>query len=761
MTLGQNSPGRDLRNRYLVLGAVMMVGLLTLVIQAYRLQITRYAEFAAKSEANFIKEVRLRADRGMIRDARGEILVDNRPSFDLFVTPAFCDQCATEVLPRALELARIPAEELEGIAAKVAAARRKAPFVPFPIKVDLGREEVDRISAHKRQLPGVDLVPVPHRYYRTGTVMSHLLGYMNEITQEELERLAKSGTTYHLGDYIGRRGLERYFESELRGKEGLRKEVVTARGETVPGLADLIQEEAIPPTPGNNLVLSIDMRLQAEAERAFPGVAGAVIAIDVRTGFIRAMVSRPGFDPNVLTGRVTPAQMAAVSKDPLQPMIFRPTAQHYSPGSTFKPITALAALRSGQFSPHTQTYCGGGYRLGSRVWRCHKDAGHGHQDVRDALKHSCNVYFFRVADTLGLDPIAAEAKALGLGQPTGIGVVAEVPGIMPTSEYHDRVSPGGYTKGMALNASVGQGDDNVTPLQLAMAYAAIANGGTLYQPQLVQRIERTDGTLLQEFKPQVVRNAAIAEEHRRVVVDALSAVVNEPGGTAYRLRLKDVQVAGKTGTAQVARIGQVRLKTSQMDYFLRHHAWFASFAPVQDPELVVVVLNEHGGGGGTDAAPTAFAVIQKYFELKAEDAGITVASAASSPIPESIRQAIPPIRPVSAVPPEVTAPSVREAAQAAQEAAARAGTEMSTPKAQGPIEEIPLEAVEAGEPGAPPSHVAQQPAVAAPVLALPLGLPAVLQTLPVNNRAPQLEAVEKPRPSPPAPGPERSQPPAP
>jgi len=629
--------------------------------------------------------------------------------------------------------------------------------------------------AHRRELPGVDLVPVPHRYYRTGTVMSHLLGYMNEITQDELERLVKANNVYHLGDYIGRRGLERFFESELRGKEGVRKEVVTARGETVAGLADLIQEQAIPPTPGNNLVLSIDMRLQAEAERAFPGVAGAVIAIDVRTGFIRAMVSRPGFDPNVLTGRVTPAQMAALSKDPLQPMIFRPTAQHYSPGSTFKPITTLAALRSKQFTPHTHTNCPGGYRLGSRVWRCHKDSGHGPQDARDAIKHSCNVWFFRVADVLGLDPIAAEAKALGLGQPTGIGVVAEVPGIMPTSEYHDRVSPGGYTKGMALNAAVGQGDDNVTPLQLAMAYAAIANGGTLYQPQLVQRIERTDGTVLQEFKPKVVRNAQIAPEHRRLVLDALQSVVNEPGGTAYSRRLKDVKVAGKTGTAQVARIGQVRLKTSQMDYFLRHHAWFASFAPADEPEVVVVVLNEHGGGGGTDAAPTAMAVIQKYFELKAEDAGITVAQAAT-PAPDAILQQTPApvaIRPASVLPPEVTAPAVREAAQAAREAAARAGTEMTTPKPVGPIEEIPLDAeVQAGEPGAPPSQVAQQPAIVPVLGPLPLGLPAELKSLsgqreatvsvPDNGaaRAPGPQVAPPPAPAPIAPAPTGQPPPS-
>lgn len=726
MTLGQQSPGRDLKNRYLVLGGAMMVGLLALVVGTYRLQITRYEEFAAKSEANFVKEIRLRADRGMIRDSRGEILVDNRPSFDLFVTPAFCDACKDEVLPKLISIANLPPEQLEELVAKVSAARRKAPFEPYPIKVDLTRDEVDRISASRRELPGVDVVPVPHRNYRTGTVMSHVLGYMNEITQEELERLAKSGAArYHLGDFIGRRGLERFYESTLRGKEGLRREVVTARGESVPELADLIRDEATPPQPGNNLVLSIDMRLQAEAERAFPGVAGAVIVVDVRTGFIRALVSRPGFDPNVLTGRVTPAQMAALSKDPLQPMIFRATAQHYSPGSTFKPITTLAALRSGQFHEHTQTFCGGGYRLGSRVWRCHKDAGHGYQDARQALKHSCNVWFYRVADTLGLDAIAEEGRKLGLGQPTGIGVVAEVPGIMPTTEYHDRLSPGGYTKGMALNSSVGQGDDNVTPLQLTMAYAAIANGGTLYQPQLVERIERPDGEVLQRFEPKVVREAEISPQHRQAVVDALTSVVNEPGGTAYSKRLAEVTVAGKTGTAQVVRIGKVRLKTEQMDYFQRHHAWFASFAPAENPEIAVVVLNEHGGGGGTAAAPTAMVVIQKYFELKAQDAG------QPWPPPERVTKARP--APSAATPVAAPAaptlanagPAVQEAAQAARQAAERAGEEMAKAREEGDIEEVPLEpAPEAPPPRQPPGTPAASAAPAEPVAPAPKPTPA-------------------------------------
>ncbi|AKQ67475.1 Cell division protein FtsI [Myxococcus hansupus] len=625
-TLGNTTPGRELKRRFVWLGLAMVLGLGLISIQLYRLQITRGEEYAAKSVANFVKEVRLRADRGVIKDARGTILVDSRPSFDAFVTPAFCTDCFEQVIPRLAELLQWDPDQRKKVEDMVRTGRRNAPFQPVPVRVDLSRDEYDRIAARRDILDGVEVAPVPHRHYRTNNVLSHVLGYMNEITQEELERLNGDGARYALGDYIGRRGLERYFEQRLRGTDGVRKEVVNARGQTIEELNDKLGDNAVvPPRPGSNLVLSIDMRLQEEAERAFPGVTGAVVAIDVNTGFIRALVSRPGFDPNLLTGRVTPAQMALLSRDPLDPMINRVAAEHYSPGSTFKVVTALAAFKSGAFRPETVVNCPGGYRLGARTWRCHKDAGHGHVDGFTAMKSSCDTWFYKVADTIGLDPIGEMGKSLGLGSPTGVNVVAEVPGIMPTSAYHDKASPGGYTKGMALNSSIGQGDNNVTPLQLALVYAAIANGGTLYKPQMVNRLEDLDGQTIESFMPEVVRKVELPAPHLKAVIDGLVKVAHEPGGTAYRARTnhmrdKDILVASKTGTAQVARLGAIRLKTHQMSFFERDHAWYAGFAPADKPELAIVVLNEHGGHGGSDAAPTAMAVFQKYFDLKKLDA---------------------------------------------------------------------------------------------------------------------------------------------
>jgi penicillin-binding protein 2 len=605
----------------------MVMGLTVLAIQLYRLQITQGEEYAAKSVANFVKEVRLRADRGLIKDRRGTILVDSRPSFDAFITPAFCTNCSDEVLPRLGELLGWDDAMRKKMDDQVRAARRTAPFQPLPVRIDLARDEYDRINARRDMLDGVEVVPVPHRNYRTGSVLSHVLGYMNEITTDELEKLNSEGGRYALGDYVGRRGLERYFETTVRGTDGVRKEVVNARGKVIEEFSDKLGKDAVVPSrPGNNLVLSIDMRLQEEAERSFPGAAGAVVVVDVKTGFIRAVVSRPGFDPNLLTGRITPAQMAALAKDPLQPMINRVSADHFSPGSTFKVITALAAYKSGLFRPETVVNCPGGYRLGARTWRCHKDSGHGPVNGKQALQYSCDTWFFKVADTIGLDPIAEMGKALGLGAPTGIGVLAEVPGIMPSSEYHNKVSPGGYTKGMALNSAIGQGDDNVTPLQLAMVYATIGNGGTLLKPQLVERVEGLDGEVIRNFEPAVVNKIEIPEVHRKAVMEGLIATAMEPGGTAYRAMVQSgvkdlgITVAAKTGTAQVVTIGTVRLKAEQMDFFQRDNAWFAALAPAEDPEIAVVVLNEHGGHGGSDAGPTGMAVIKKYFELKKQDA---------------------------------------------------------------------------------------------------------------------------------------------
>jgi penicillin-binding protein 2 len=559
----------------------------------------------------------------MIKGAHGHVLVDNRPSFDIFITPAFCEDCLEEVLPKlGGYLGWGDAERLH--AEQIVRAAKRRPFDQAAVQVDISRNELDRVSAHLMELPGVEVLPIPHRSYHEGQVLSHLLGYMNEINPDELERLNDLGAGYGLGDYIGRRGIERVYEKELRGVDGMRREVVNARGRPIPALNALLSgEEQVAPAPGNNVVLSVDMRLQEAAEKAFDqvhGLAGSVVAVDVHTGFIKALVSRPGYDPNLLTGRISSAQMKALSEDPLQPMIFRATQERYSPGSTFKPIVALAGLKEGVIGPKSIINCPGGYRLGRRVWRCDDESGHGPLDVRQAISFSCDVFFYRLADLMGIDKIAHMARALGLGSPTGIDVVSEVTGIIPDETYYEQRVRGGYQKGFALNAAIGQGDVNVSPLQMAMAYAAIANGGTVYRPQIVERLETPDGKVVKTFAPIVKSRTELDPAERAVVVEGMRGVLEQRGGTAFGKALDGIAVAGKTGTAQVQAIGRVRVREHNLSYWQKSHSWFDAFAPAEAPEIAVVVLNEHGGYGSSAAAPVALAVIQRYFELKAEDA---------------------------------------------------------------------------------------------------------------------------------------------
>jgi penicillin-binding protein 2 len=348
--------------------------------------------------------------------------------------------------------------------------------------------------------------------------------------------------------------------------------------------------------------------------------------MEAKTGFVLAMVSRPSFDANKMSGRISRSELAKLNEDPLKPMLNRVMNENYHPGSTFKVVTSLAGLEKGAITPQSTLFCNGGYTLGNHRWRCDKPSGHGSLTLKAALQYSCDAYYYALGDRLGLDPISDMAHRLGYGQPTGLDLGREITGVIPDTESVIKVF-GAYTKGHAINASIGQGEINVTPLQQAVAYAAIANGGTVWKPQIVRRIEAPDGRVVKEFQPE--RDLANGHDGRLEVKEAslaavrqgLVAVVNEPGGTAYAHRLPDVKFAGKTGTAQVVTLGsKQKLDPTTQAYLSRDHAWFASYAPAEDPEIVVIVLNEHGGWGATGAAPAASKVISTYFQLKREEA---------------------------------------------------------------------------------------------------------------------------------------------
>jgi penicillin-binding protein 2 len=609
--------GKEFAPALWVVGGIGAACFLVLAGRLYHLQVSLGREYYDRSVNNFVKELKIPADRGHLMDRHGDVLADSRPSYDLYLTPYFCGKVCDEVVTKLSAYLELSSDEQQRVRARLKAAKGLSRFQPFLVKVDIGRDLVDVFAAHRAELDGIDMLPAPHRNYRLGKLAGHALGYLSEVNPDELETLSAAGTDYHEGDYVGRRGVERAFESELRGKDGVERVVVDAKGRRLDKNELLREADRVrPPRPGRNVVLSLDRNLQAVAEETFPGQAGAIVALDPRTGFILVLLSRPELDPNLLTGRITKAELEALAEDPLQPEIFRPLQEQYHPGSTFKPVTALAGLERGAITKTSTIGCNGGYKLGTRRWRCWQELGHGTVNLHRALVQSCDSFFYWVGDRTGIDPMAQMARSLGLGQVTGLGIGAEVPGVIPDVAYHNQNTPGGYFPGYALNAAIGQGDVNVTPMQMAVLYAALGNGGTVYRPQLVKRIEDVDGKSLKSFSPEVRGHLAVKPEDLALVVDGLRGVVNEPGGTAYGHRLPDIEVAGKTGTAQVIAMGEKRVKSADLDYEHGDHAWFAAFAPAENPEIVVVVLNEHAGHGGSASAPTAMAIIKAYFDAK-------------------------------------------------------------------------------------------------------------------------------------------------
>jgi penicillin-binding protein 2 len=628
VTLGPTSPRGEGGARLLWMGGVAAFAFLVLLSRLYHLQILRGEEYKGRADENFVKELRVPADRGLVLDRARKVLVDSRPSYDVVLIPWFCGKACDDVVARLATLLSLSFEEEQRVREHLATARGLVRFRPFTVKVDISRDELDVVEANRIELSGaVDVLPTPHRSYRHGVWASHLLGYMNEVGPEEivklnaeLEKLGGDQQPYQPRDFVGRRGLEKRFERDLRGVDGVQRVVVDARGNAKRD-SELIPESQRyePSSPGNNLVLSLDWRLQEFAEKTFPATAGAVLAMDAKTGFLLALVDRPAIDPNKMAGRISRAELAAIRSDPLQPELFRAIQQHYHPGSTFKVVTAIAALEEGALRPGGTVYCPGRYTLGGHSWRCDKETGHGQVDLEHALGASCDVFFYALGDRMGTDRIAKWGALLGLGKPTGLDLQGEIPGVMPDEAWHDARQPGGHQHGMSLNIAIGQGDVNVTPLQQLVLYGAIATG-KVWKPQVVLRIEDPRGEVLKEFAPEVRGKLPIKQETRDAVMKGLLATVNEPFGTARGVKLKETVMAGKTGTAQVVKLGAKRLKASQVGYFERDHAWFAAYAPADDPEIVVVVLNEHSGFGASNAAPTAAALVRKWLELREEDA---------------------------------------------------------------------------------------------------------------------------------------------
>jgi penicillin-binding protein 2 len=508
-------------------------------------------------------------------------------------------------------------DEIGKIDERLAIGKKRDPKSPILILEDQGRDRAALVEQARSRLPGVEVHHEPYRYYPQGDLAAHLVGYMTQMTAEEADRLSAQG--YDTSDLVGRYGLESAWENYLRGKRGVEHYAVDARGQRLDNktVADLIHGEGIvEPVPGANLILTIDAELQHLAEKAVSHVAAAaVVVVEVKTGRVRAMVSKPSFDPNVMTGHLTHAEYTLLMQDPRKPFIDKTLRATYPPGSIFKFTTTFAALEDGQAAEDESMFCTGEYQLGGTRFRCH--GTHEKVDLLKAIQRSCDVYFWNLAQRIGIDRIADIAGQFGLGAPTNLGINGDSAGRIPTKAWYEK--NGRYKIGFATNAAIGQGDVEVTVLQMAMAYAALANGGQLYVPQVVERVESYDGRTIVAYDPKVARTVKVPADALESWKKGMWKVNNEPGGTAYDHGLSQVvQMRGKTGTAEVKKNHKDAQNGKDLERWNPNasHAWYAGWAPADDPELAIVVMVEHGGAGGTVAWPIANRIIDTYFFRK-------------------------------------------------------------------------------------------------------------------------------------------------
>lgn len=597
------TPG--LRRRFVVISAIAAGIFGILLLRLWHLQIVNDERYRILSERNRTRFIHVDAPRGTMYDRNGLMVVDSRPAFTVSVLrQEVTDRQA--LFDRLSQLLGIDTHQFE---VRWRAGQSLPDYQPLPLLEDVDRATMEIVQEHGIELPGVIVEGKPLRAYPQGPVAPHMLGYLGEVTEDDLRRPEFSG--YRPRNLVGKTGLERLFEEKLRGDDGYRLIEVNVRGR------ELRQLTTQKPVPGQRLILTLDAKVQAAAEKAFGEGAGAAVALDVRSGEVLALVSRPAFDPAQFARGITAAEWQALTEDSRHPMQNKALRGQYPPGSTFKIAVALAALEAGVVTPETTIICSGGIFLGSHEFRCWNKGGHGSVDLHRALKESCDVWFYRVGMQLGIDRIAAMSHRLGLGQPLGFPFGGERGGLIPDRAWKKKRFGTAWYEGETVICSIGQGYVLTTPLQLASMAAAIANGGTVWRPQVVKRIESLQGDLLWTPEPQKVFESQWSTSNLRAVRQALEAVVNEPGGTAYRSRLPEVHYAGKTGTSQVVgRRGAKEADTSRYEH--RDHALFVAYAPAAAPEIAIAVVVEHGGHGGSAAAPVAKAMLEAYFGIERE-----------------------------------------------------------------------------------------------------------------------------------------------
>jgi len=612
-----------------ILIALACIGFL---VRLFQLQILEGADLASRSARNSVRTERLEAPRGDIVDREGRVLATARPAYTVQVVPN--DVSAPGITYRVLgELLGRDRAELQLAVGEPVGRRR---FQPVVLEGDLSYEARARVESHRYALPGVVGEIMPRRHYVEGKRAAHLIGTIGEIDKHQLEW--EVFDDYRQGEIIGKFGLEVRLESHLRGKAGGRNVVVDVAGRVI----EVINE--VDPVPGGRVVLTLDVDLQRAAEEAFrareaedPDLMGALVAVDVRNGDVLAMVSQPAYDPNLFAGGIDAESWLALRSDEWKPLNNRAVSAAYPPGSTYKAIVAIAGLEEGLVDPAETVFCPGHYRLGRRVYRCWKRGGHGDVDLEQALVQSCDVYFYRLGVALGIDTIAKYATRFGFGKLTGVELQGERPGLVPTRAWKLRARGEEWIKGETVSAAIGQGYDLVTPIQLALAFAAIGTG-QLPSPRLVERLETWDGRLVREEPQLPTRVVDVDPANLEIVQNALREVVNQTGGTGGRARVPGVLVSGKTGTSQVVALDLVKdLEDDEVPVRFRDHAIFAAFAPSESPEIAIAVIAEHsGGGGGSVAAPIAQKVLARYVaKQRGEDEPLEESPTPAPPSPPS------------------------------------------------------------------------------------------------------------------------------
>jgi penicillin-binding protein 2 len=581
---------------FVVLAAFGAIGL-----RLWFLQVLKGSEMRALSEHNRIRLVRTPAARGIVLDRNGEILVDNRPSYDVVFVPEDAGDPARRKLALerlAYRLAR-PVEELRNV---LRGPSKRPPYEGIVLQRDIDWEEVVALETHQFELPGTSVQVRTRRVYPFGTMAAHLLGYVGEVSEKEL---ANPAFDYRSGDQVGKASLERVWDRDLRGAPGGQQVEVDALGRRV-----RVLEEA-PDAAGNNLVLTIDRDLQQTAETAMGKFDGSVVALDPRSGEILAMVSLPTYDPNVFARGVRAGEWRTLIEDKRRPLNNRAVQGIYPPGSTFKIAVAAAALELGTVSPATAFSCGGGLQFGGHYFRCWNRRGHGGMRLHQAIVQSCDVFFYQTGNRMGVDNLAAYARQFGLGVQTGVALDQEKAGIIPDTEWKQRRFKKPWFAGETLSVAIGQGYVATTPLQMGVMLATIINGGVRLRPQYVKRIEAPDGTTVWQMQPEVMADAQLHPSTVQQIKAAMRDTVMSGRGTGGRARVKGVEVGGKTGTAQAIGVKDAGSRDARTR---KDHAWFIGFAPVDNPEIVVAALAEHSGGhGGSDAAPIVQQVMARYF----------------------------------------------------------------------------------------------------------------------------------------------------